>query len=126
MFDEYLHIDETTARESLKYFCQGVIHIFGDRYLQKPTHQDCQDLRDMHGSVDGFHDMLGSIDCMHWEWKNCPTAWKGQLTNWANEDADAAGPSHSMATANVRMRIPHGDADRVRAFADLRQQETHI
>ena len=36
-----------------------------------------------------------------------------ELTNWANEDADAAGPSHDVATANVRIKIPHGDADRV-------------
>ncbi|XP_038704682.1 uncharacterized protein LOC120000630 [Tripterygium wilfordii] len=33
----------------------------------------------------GFLEILGSIDCMHSKWKNCPTAWKGQFTGHIHE-----------------------------------------
>ena len=80
MFDEYLHIGESTARECLQYFCEGVREIFEEWYLRKPSPVDCQQLINMHGSVHGFPEMLGSTDCMHWEWKNCSAAWKGKYT----------------------------------------------
>ncbi|XP_047948792.1 uncharacterized protein LOC125194577 [Salvia hispanica] len=35
----------------------------------------------MHETVHGFPGMLGSIDCMHWQWKNYPTVWRGQFTS---------------------------------------------
>ncbi|XP_047959808.1 uncharacterized protein LOC125205052 [Salvia hispanica] len=81
IFDKYLHVGDTTGRECLKKFCKLVVEAFGDTYLRRPTADDCQSLMRMHETVHGFPRMLGSIDCMHWQWKNCPTAWRSQFTS---------------------------------------------
>ena len=49
-----------------------------------------------------------------------------QLTNWANDDTDAAGPSHGMATPNVRRGVPHDEAGRLQEHVDMRQVNAHI
>lgn len=53
--------------------------MFGPQYLRKPTLDDVQRLLYMHEER-GFPGMLGSIDCMHWRWMNCPNGWKGMYT----------------------------------------------
>ncbi|XP_020395832.1 protein ALP1-like [Zea mays] len=76
--DEYIQIGESTARECLHHFCRAIIDCFSAWYLRTPTQDDIN--RIMHNSESrGFPGMLGSIDCMHWEWRNCPTAWRGQF-----------------------------------------------
>ncbi|CAM8998074.1 unnamed protein product [Rhodiola kirilowii] len=62
---------------SLLKFTEGVISCFGEEYLRRPTRRDLDRLL-RQGEQRGFPGMIGSIDCMHWEWKNCPAAWKAQ------------------------------------------------
>ena len=77
--DEYLRLGESTTRKCVEHFVEGIINLFGDEYLRRPIPADLQRLLDI-GEYRGFPRMIGSIDCMHWEWKNCPTAWKGQYS----------------------------------------------
>ena len=79
MWNENLRIAESTIIESLTKFCEGVIANFRETYLRRPNKDDIQRLRHV-GVARGFPGMLGSLDCMHWQWKNCPVAWKGQYT----------------------------------------------
>nr|VDD37482.1 unnamed protein product [Brassica oleracea] len=83
--DEYLRLGETTTRICLENFVEGIIYLFSDEYLRRPTLADLQRLLQI-GEHRGFLGMIGSIDCMHWEWKNCPTAWKGQYTRGTLND----------------------------------------
>ena len=65
--DDYMQIGETTSIESMKRFDQAVIDIFLWELLEDISRllivESC-----------GFPGMLGSIDCKHWKWKNCPIA----------------------------------------------------
>ncbi|KAL6558388.1 hypothetical protein OROMI_018738 [Orobanche minor] len=80
LLDEYVQIGESTAIQSLERFCDAVINIFEEEYLRKPNERDVKMLLD-EGEKRGFPGMLGSLDCMHWAWKNCPTAWHGTHVN---------------------------------------------
>ncbi|KAG1520947.1 hypothetical protein G6F52_007186 [Rhizopus delemar] len=75
--DEYLRMSESSAMMWLKLFCEAVISVYKDEYLRRPNADDIKRLLAV-GEERGFPGMIGSIDCTHWVWKNCPTAWHGQ------------------------------------------------
>ncbi|CAL2267512.1 unnamed protein product [Prunus armeniaca] len=72
-------LGESTALESLRKFCCAVEAVYGQWYLRSPNPANLYKL--LHkASSRGFLGMLGSLDCMQWEWKNCPSSWAGQFT----------------------------------------------
>ncbi|XP_057451272.1 uncharacterized protein LOC130743157, partial [Lotus japonicus] len=104
--DEYIKIGGTTAFECLRRFCKGIIRLYEQQYLRAPTQEDLQ--RILHASdMRGFPGMIGSIDCMHWEWKNCPKAW----------EADGIYPSYPTFVKTIR--LPQSEPDKL--FAKVQQ-----
>jgi hypothetical protein len=82
--DEYTHIGETKACQTLKIFAASIVHIYGSEYLRQPTDDNLKEILKENSSC-GFSGCLGSLDCMHVGWKNGPTTWAGQFTGKEKE-----------------------------------------
>ena len=74
--DDYLRMPESTALKAMYRFARAVVAVFGPNYLRGPTEQETTRILAMN-KARGFRGMLGSINCMYWNWKNCPYAWQG-------------------------------------------------
>lgn len=66
--DEYTEMGEGTCIEAMVKFTYTMIKVFGPEYLREQTIEDTKKLMDVEAER-GFLGMLGSIDCIHWQWK---------------------------------------------------------
>lgn len=95
--DEYVRIGGSTAQESFERLAKAIILEFGDEYLRQPTAEDIA----RHTRINekrGFPGMFGSLDCTHWKWKNCPTAWRGMFQD---RSGSASIVMEAVATSNL-------------------------
>ncbi|XP_021824638.1 uncharacterized protein LOC110765738 [Prunus avium] len=64
--DEIARMGKCNTLESLVRFCDAIETLYTRDYLRKPTPRDLQRLLQK-AEARGFPDMIGSIDCMHWQ-----------------------------------------------------------
>ncbi|VVA41701.1 PREDICTED: putative nuclease HARBI1, partial [Prunus dulcis] len=78
--DEIARMGKSTILKCLVRFYDAVENLYTREYLRKPTPRDLQRLLQK-AEARGFPGMIGSIDCMHWQWKNCSTTGQGEYGN---------------------------------------------
>jgi hypothetical protein len=71
-----VRIGESTAIECLRRYVKVVCEVFGEQYLRPLNEDDTARLLNI-AERRRFLGMLGSINCIHWKWKNYPTTWQG-------------------------------------------------
>ena len=73
--DEYCCIRESPTIEAMKMFIMAVCACFESTFLRQPSLADYQKQMEINAAR-GFPGMFASLDCIHWEWKNCPSHGK--------------------------------------------------
>ena len=79
--DDNCRMSPESQRFYTRRFCEDVITIYGDAYLNRfPNQTELQTIADGY-EKSGFAGCAGCVDCMCLEWKNCPVSEKGQYHN---------------------------------------------
>ena len=74
--EEYTGVASQTAKLGLEAFCRWIIRTYGPEFLNTWGEDEIKRELEVNAKR-GFPGMMGSIDCTHWQWKNCPMVWQG-------------------------------------------------
>ena len=76
-YTDYFQMGNSTAEKCLEMFIKAIGIGLADVYMRSPTKEDAKRLTRMHKSKHGIDGMMGSLDCTHFFWKNCPVYLQG-------------------------------------------------
>ena len=75
----YYQMSKMHAKEACNRFDIIVFRIYHQQYLARPTATDLKNIIALHKRKHKVSGLMGSLDCTHLVWKNCPKAWEGSF-----------------------------------------------
>ena len=74
--DEYVRLSRSTVAQATKLLLEFIVRRWASTYLRRPNQSELKAMmkRNAHR---GFPGCMGSLDCIHWEWYQCPTGMAG-------------------------------------------------
>jgi len=74
--DEYVRLSAPTIAMSVRELLRFIVDEFGPEYLRPPAPAELERILERNAQR-GLPGCMGSLDCSHWEWSNCPKAFAG-------------------------------------------------
>ena len=123
---EYTGVAYQTAKKALKKFRRWVIRTYGDEFLNSWGEAEIRKEMEVNAKR-GFPGMMGSIDCTHWQWKNCPIAWQGmyQDRNHKRSIVAEAICGHDMYFYQVYVGLP-GSLNDIAIMGQTTMQSNYV
>jgi hypothetical protein len=78
LVDDHLAMNKSKSIKCFRRFAIAMVNAYGEEYWLSPNADDVARIFEANKNH-GFPCMLGSIDYMHWRWKNCIAAWHGRF-----------------------------------------------
>jgi hypothetical protein len=75
----YYQMSKVHAKEACNRFDSIVFRLYHHQYLSQPTATDLKNIIMLHKRKHKVCGLMGSLDCTHVVWKNCPKAWEGSF-----------------------------------------------
>lgn len=79
--DELVRLSRSTIDEATKRFIDFIVDKYEDIYLRRPNDAELSILLKRNAER-GMPGCIGSIDCSHWTWRNCPKAHAGMYQGY--------------------------------------------
>jgi len=74
--DEYVRLSRSTVAQATKLVLEFIVRRWETTYRRRPNQSELKKMMERNAER-GVPGCMGSLDCIHWEWHQCPTGMAG-------------------------------------------------